>query len=100
MTTNGKTRAETDLEAELVRLNALVRERRKQLDRLDKCPNKDCPCRFVWREHVEKNLAGQVGEVRRRVRDKAAKLTKPKGQPSRLPATKNPRRRVGRQQKA
>ena len=100
MTTNGKTRAETDLEAELVRLNALVRERRKQLDRLDKCPNKDCPCRFVWREHVEKNLAGQAGEVRRRVRDKAAKLTKPKGQPSRRPAAKNPRRRVGRQQQA
>jgi hypothetical protein len=49
---------------------------------------------------VEKNLAGQVGEVRRRVRDKAAKLTKPKGQPSRRPATKNPRRRVGRQQQA
>lgn len=97
---NGKQRAATELEAELVRLSLLVRERREQLARLDKCPNRDCPCRFVWREHVEKNLAGQVGEVRRRVRDKPAKLTKPKGQPSRRPATKNPRRRVGRQQKA
>ena len=79
MTTNGKTRAETDLEAELVRLNALVRERRKQLDRLDKCPNKDCPCRFVWREHVEKNLAGQVGKIRHHVLGKSGKAAKPKG---------------------
>ena len=79
MTTNGKTRAQTDLEAELVRLNALVRERRKQLDRLDKCPNKDCPCRFVWREHVEKNLAGQVGKIRHHVLGKAGKPAKAKG---------------------
>jgi hypothetical protein len=79
MTTNGKQRAATELEAELVRLNALVRERRKQLDRLEKCPNKDCPCRFVWREHVEKNLAGQVGKIRQQVHGKEAKLTRPKG---------------------
>jgi hypothetical protein len=79
MITNGKQRSATALEAELVRLNALVRERRKQLVRLDKCPNKDCPCRFVWREHVEKNLAGQVGKIRQQVRDKSAKLAKLKG---------------------
>ena len=78
MITNGKPRVGTDIEAELMRLNALVRERRKQLARLDKCPNKDCPCRFVWREHVEKNLAGQVGKLRRQVRDKSAKVSKPK----------------------
>ena len=79
MITNGKTRQATDLAAELVRLNALVRERRKQLARLDKCPNKDCPCRFVWREHVEKNLAGQVGKIRQHVLGKSVKATKPKG---------------------
>ena len=79
MSTNGRQRAATQLEAELVRLNALVRERRKQLVRLDKCPNKDCPCRFVWREHVEKNLAGQVGKVRQHVRAKSVKVVKPKG---------------------
>ena len=78
MTTNGKPQVATDLEAELVRLNALVRERRKQLARLDKCPNKDCPCRFVWREHVEQNLAGQVGKIRQRVRSKSAKPGKTK----------------------
>jgi hypothetical protein len=78
MITNGKPREGTDIEAELMRLNALVRERRKQLARLDKCPNKDCPCRFVWREHVEKNLAGQVGKLRRQVRDKSAEVSKPK----------------------
>jgi hypothetical protein len=97
---NGKQRAATELEAELVRLSLLVRERRKQLARLDKCPNKDCPCRFVWREHVEKNLAGQVGEVRRRVRGKPAKLTKPKDRPNRRPATTNTRRRAGKPRQA
>ena len=76
MTINGKPREGTDLEAELMRLNSLARERRKQLARLEKCPNKDCPCRFVWREHVEKNLAGQVSEIRRRVRGKSAKFGK------------------------
>jgi hypothetical protein len=88
---NGKQRAATELEAELVRLSLLVRERREQLARLDKCPNKDCPCRFVWREHVEKNLAGQMGEVRRRLRGKPAIPTKSKDRASRRPAGKNPR---------
>jgi len=58
----------TELEAELVRLNALVRERRRQLARLEKCPNKKCPCRVVWRQVVEENLASQVGRIRRNVR--------------------------------
>jgi hypothetical protein len=80
MITNGKPREATNLEAELVRLNALVRERRKQLARLDKCPNKDCPCRFVWREHVEKNLAGQVGKIQRQVRRGPARSAKAKRQ--------------------
>ena len=67
-----------DLETELLRLNALVRERRAQLARLEKCPNPDCPCRVVWRDHVEKNLAGQVGKIRRQVRVKPRKGLKPK----------------------
>jgi hypothetical protein len=74
---NGKQRDATKLEAELIRLNTLVRERRKQLERLDKCPNKDCPCRFIWREHVEIVLAGQVGIIRRQVKGKPAKLSEP-----------------------
>ncbi|HOX58876.1 MAG TPA: hypothetical protein P5205_16740 [Candidatus Paceibacterota bacterium] len=78
MRTNGKPPDATELEAELARLNALVRERRKQLDRLEKCPNKDCPCRFVWREHVEKNLAGQIGKIRREVRKAPAQPAKSK----------------------
>ena len=78
MRNNGTPRAATELEAELRRLSALVRERRKQLARLEKCPNKDCPCRFVWREHVEKNLAGQMGKIRKHVRGKPAQSAKPK----------------------
>ena len=62
--------ATTELEAELLRLNTLVRERRQQLARLKNCPNPECPCRAVWRDVVEKNLAGQVGRVRRNVRGK------------------------------
>jgi hypothetical protein len=100
MITNGKKRAVTELEAQLVWLNALVRERRKQLDRLEKCPNKDCPCRFVWREHVEKNLAGQVGKIRRRVRDKSVKLVKPKAQARRHSGKRNTPGRLSRAQKA
>ncbi len=57
-----------ELEAELLRLNALVRQRRKQLAYLQKCPNKDCECRKVWHEVVEKNLSQQMGKVRRQVR--------------------------------
>ena len=56
-----------ELEAELLRLNNLVRQRRKQLAFLAKCPNKHCECRAVWREVVEKKLAGQVGKIRRQV---------------------------------
>ncbi len=75
---NGKPRDATELEAELVMLNALLRERRKQLARLEKCPNKDCPCRFVWRNHVEKNLAGQVRKIRRQVGALRPKSSQPK----------------------
>jgi hypothetical protein len=100
MTTNGKPREATELEAELLRLNALVRARRKQLARLDKCPNKDCPCRFVWREHVEKNLAGQVGKVRQQVRSKTTQAAKPKGQSQPRPAAVQPRRGMSRRRPA
>jgi hypothetical protein len=78
MRTNGKSQEATELEAQLLRLNTLVRERRKQLARLEDCPNKDCACRLVWRDHVEKNLAGQVGKLRRQVRDKATQAAKSK----------------------
>jgi hypothetical protein len=76
-----KQRDAGELEAELLRLNELVRARRKQLARLEQCPNKDCECRLVWREVTEQNLAGQVSRVRRGVRDngpaKTAKAKKP-----------------------
>ena len=81
MITNGKPAKATALEAELVRLNALVRERRKQMARLEKCPNKDCPCRFIWREHVEKNLAGQVGKIQWQVRGETGKSARLKARP-------------------
>jgi len=68
----------TELEGELLRLNALVRERRKQLARLKNCPNPECPCRVVWRGMVEKNLATQVGRVRRNVRSKRGGSSKGK----------------------
>ena len=77
MSTNGKPPNATKLEAELAWLNALLSARRKQLDRLEKCPNKDCPCRFIWRERVEQNLAGQIGRIRRRVRAKTASARAP-----------------------
>ncbi len=60
-----------DLEAELVRLNRLVRQRRAQLIRLKTCPHKDCECRVVWRNVVEKDLARQVGRIRRHVKPKS-----------------------------
>ena len=63
-----KQREAVELEAELVRLNTLVRQRRQQLARLETCPNKDCECRRIWRETVEKDLARQVGKIRRQVR--------------------------------
>ena len=59
-----------ELEAELLRLNDLVRARRKQLARLAACPHKDCECRAVWHEVVEQNLATQVHKVRSHVRSK------------------------------
>ena len=68
-----KQREAFELEAELLRLNTLVRQRRAQLARLEKCPHKDCECRTVWREVVEKNLAGQVGKIRRQVHTNGAK---------------------------
>ena len=67
--------------------------------RLEKCPNKDCPCRFVWREHVEKRLAGQVGEIRRRVKSQVAKLTKAKAKTSRSPVIGSQRGGVGGRRK-
>jgi hypothetical protein len=75
---NGKVPQVTELEAELTRLSAMVRERRKQLARLEKCPNKDCPCRFVWREHIEENLAGQIGTIQRQVCGQTRKAVKPR----------------------
>jgi hypothetical protein len=53
------------LEAELVKLNALVRARRQTLARLQTCPNSNCECRELWRDHTEKSLAKQVGQVRK-----------------------------------
>ena len=80
---NGKPQDATDLESELLRLNSLVRARRKQLARLEKCPNKDCPCRVVWRNHVEKDLAGQVRKIRRQVGAKRPKSIKARPRPQR-----------------
>ncbi len=53
-----------ELETELLRLNELVRARRKQLSRLAACPNKNCECRQIWREVVEDRLANQVSKIR------------------------------------
>jgi hypothetical protein len=82
-----KKRSAVELEAELVRLNELVRARRKQLTRLDDCPNKDCECRAVWHEVVAKNLKNQVGKVRAGVRGKGS----PKASPARKRAAKSKR---------
>ena len=76
-----KEREAIELEAELVRLNTLVRERRKQLVRLETCPHKDCQCRLVWRDQVEKQLASQVGKIRQQVRAKATRNRQPNGGP-------------------
>ena len=64
------------LEAELLRLNTLVRERREQLARLRECPNKTCECRRVWGKEVGKNLANQVRKIRRQLGPKSAKASK------------------------
>ncbi len=68
-----KTDETAELEAELIRLNTLVRARRKQLARLECCPHKDCECRMVWRDFVEKNLASQMGKIRTQVKRKPSK---------------------------
>lgn len=73
---NSESQESVGLEAELLRLNTLVRKRRAQLARLEKCPNKDCECRQVWRETVEKNLAGQVGKIRGHVKTTVPKKAK------------------------
>ncbi len=67
-----KERQAVELEAELLRLNEMVRKRRAQLERLEKCPHKDCECRAVWREVVEQDLASQVGKIRRGVSNNGA----------------------------
>jgi hypothetical protein len=64
-----KEREILELEAELLRLASLVRERRKQLARLKDCPNPSCPCRAVWRDQVDKKLSLQVRRVRKQVRE-------------------------------
>ena len=79
-----KQRQVLKLEAELLRLNALVRQRRKQLAYLEKCPNKDCECRRVWHQVVERNLAQQMGRLSEHVRDGTpGKPRKPKVKMSR-----------------
>ena len=67
----------TELEAELARLNALVRERRKHLASLKNCPNQQCPCRVAWRGVVEKNLSSQLGRIRRKVSPGRGKSARP-----------------------
>ena len=64
-------RTVVELESELLRLTELVRARRQQLARLEKCPNKDCECRKVWREVVERKLASQVGKIGKGVRERS-----------------------------
>jgi hypothetical protein len=66
------------LEGELLRLNELVRARRAQLARLDACPNKDCECRAVWEESVDRTLAGQVGKIRKHVKNGGSSKAKPR----------------------
>lgn len=56
------------LEAELHRLNELVRQRRQQLARLEDCPNHECECRHVWREVVDSKVATQVGKLGKHLR--------------------------------
>ena len=70
-----KKREAAGLEAELMRLNELVRARRKQLARLEECPNKDCECRAVWHEVVAKKLNSQVGNIRRGMRGQGSPKT-------------------------
>jgi hypothetical protein len=64
---SSKPRETLALEAELIRLNALVRERRQQLARLKACPNPECPCRVVWKNKVEEGLAEQMRKIGKQV---------------------------------
>ncbi len=73
---SNKVQQPAELEAELIRLTTLVRARRKQLARLQTCPHKDCECRLVWRDVVEKTLAQQMGRIRHQVKPKPAKKTR------------------------
>ena len=68
MTMKSSDSSPLELESELMRLNSLIRARRKQLAFLEQCPNTECECRAVWREVTEKKLAGQVCKVRKHVR--------------------------------
>lgn len=77
MAKRSKTPDATELEAELARLNALVRERRKQLADLENCPDQQCPCRVVWQGAVEKNLSSQLGKIRRKVSPGRGKSARP-----------------------
>lgn len=78
-----------DLEAELLRLNTLVRQRRAQLARLEACPNKGCECRKVWREVVEHKLASQVRKIRKNVSVRNGSV--PSEKAARVKAGKNSR---------
>ena len=66
------------LEAELLRLNDMVRARRRQLAKLEQCPHKDCECRAVWRDVIERDLASQVGKIRTSVK-RNGQLARSKG---------------------
>jgi len=68
-----KKREVMKLEAELVKLNALVRARRHTLTRLQTCPNTTCECRVLWCNTTEKRLAKQVGKVRKVVGNGSAR---------------------------
>ena len=72
-----KNQVASDLAADLLRLNSLVRQRRAQLERLEKCPHKDCECRLVWSQVVNKDLATQVGKIRKGVSRNGSKAGKP-----------------------
>ena len=68
-----------ELEAELLRLNDMVRARRRQLANLEKCPHADCECRSVWQSVTEQNLAGQmkvIGKTVQRATPTKAKAVK------------------------
>ena len=67
MKKNSKTQEKLELEAELMRLNELVRERRSDLARIQECPNETCKCRAVWKEQVDKTLASQVRKIRKQI---------------------------------